>query len=267
MLGNLPKHVVRLLLLLVFFLILAFVTKTLLTDPSFYKYGHYRADAVPELAAGEPIYKGAAFCLECHDGREADWSNGAHVVVQCEVCHGTYRGCPENGRAMIPVDTIRLCLTCHEKMPARPTRQPQIVLAEHPFPDEESTRCETCHDPHSPTVEELAEKGLSAGPQADTRVEFPSDLPLAAPKCAKCHGKQGQGRRKNPPLAGMESVDFIERMSAFKSGLGESKKMIKLARQLSDVEIVELARYYEGLPAISSAPLNETENQGSAEKE
>jgi len=108
---KLPKHIVRLLILLVFFLLLAFAAKTWLTDPSFYKYGHYRADAIPELAAGEPRYKGSAFCINCHDQRKADWLNGAHAVVQCEVCHGPYRGCPENGKAMIPVATIRLCST------------------------------------------------------------------------------------------------------------------------------------------------------------
>lgn len=248
--NKLPKHIVRLLTLLGFFLLLAFAAKTYLTDPSFYKYGHYRADAIPELAAGEPIYKGAKFCLECHDERKSDWSNGTHVVVQCEVCHGTYRGCPENGKAMIPVDTVRLCLTCHEAMPARPAQQPQIVLAEHPFPDEESTECQTCHDPHAPTVEELAYKTLTADTQADRKFELPSDLPAVASKCAKCHGKQGQGRRKNPPIAGMQSADFIQQMNKFKSGAGENKKMIKYAKQLSDEEIAELARYYEGLPVV-----------------
>ena len=247
---KLPKHIVRLLILLVFFLLLAFVAKTWLTDPSFYKYGHYRADAIPELATGEPVYKGSAYCLGCHDERKADWSNGFHAVIQCEACHGADRGCPENGKAMIPADTVRLCTTCHEAMPARPARQPQIVLAEHPFPDDENTECQTCHDPHSPTVEELlAGVETRADTQADAKAELPSDLPAAISKCLKCHGKQGQGRRKNPPLAGMDSAVFIEQMNKFRSGAGESKKMTKYAKQLSDEEIVELARYFEGLPA------------------
>ena len=243
---KLPKHIVRLLILLVFFLLLAFAAKLWLTDPSFYKYGHYRADAIPELAAGEPRYKGSAYCLGCHDERKADWSNGFHAVIQCEACHGADLGCPENGKAMIPVDTVRLCTTCHEAMPARPAQQPQIVLAEHPFPGEENEKCQTCHDPHSPTVEELlAGAETRADTQADAKAELPSDLPAAL----KCHGKQGQGRRKNPPLAGMDSAVFIEQMNKFRSGAGESKKMTKYAKPLSDEEIVELARYFEGLPA------------------
>jgi len=246
MIKKLPKHIIRLLLLLSFFLLLAFAARTYLTDPSFYKYGHFRADAVPELAAGEPVYKGSAFCLDCHEQRKADWSTGTHVVVQCEVCHGIYQGCPENGKAMIPVDTIRLCSNCHEAMPSRPATQPQIVLAEHPFPDEEKPQCKTCHNPHSPTVEELLAEVA--------RVEPPADLPDAVAKCLKCHGDQGQGRRKNPPIAGLETTVFIEMMNNFKSGASDSKTMNRYAKSLTDEEIAELARYYEGLPAIPPEP-------------
>jgi cytochrome c553 len=249
MFNKLPKHIARLLYILVCFLLLAFAAKTWLTDPSFYKYGHFRADAIPELAAGEPRYKGSAYCINCHEQRAADWSTGAHVVVQCEVCHGPDLGCPENGKAMIPTDPIRLCSGCHEAMPARPARQPQIVFAEHPFPDEEKPRCTTCHNPHSPTVVELLAESLSTDVQADAKAEAAAHIPEAASKCLKCHGQQGQGRRKNPPIAGLDSAVFIEMMNQFKSGAAESKTMIRYAKSLSDEEIAELARYYEGLPA------------------
>jgi len=251
---KLPKHIVRLLVLLGFFLLLALAAKTYLTDPSFYRYGHYRADAIPELAAGEPRYKGSAYCLKCHDEREADWSNGVHVVVQCEVCHGADRGCPENGKAMIPADTIRLCSTCHEAMPARPERQPQIVVAEHPFPDEAGSQCHTCHDPHTPTDGRLPAVAPNTEPREVTIAKPPANLSAVVSKCSRCHGKQGQGRKKNPALAGMESAVFIEQMNNFKSGASESKKMAKYAKPLSDEEIVGLARYYEGLPETPPEP-------------
>ena len=253
MLNNLPKHIVRLILLLLFSLLLALVAKSYLTDPSFYEYGHYRADAIPELAAGEPVYKGSVYCLKCHEQRRADWSNGAHVVVQCEVCHGTNREVclnpgqehPENSQSTIPADTIRLCTTCHLALPARPAKQPQIVLGQHPFPDEETPQCYTCHNPHSPSNKEPpAEEGA----QALTVTGPPGGLPEAVSKCAKCHGKQGQGRNKTPALAGMEAAVFIELMNNYKSGESDSKSMIKFASRLSDEEIAELARYYESLP-------------------
>jgi len=231
------------------FSLLAIAAKFYLTDPSYYKYGTYRADAVSELAAGEPVYKGSAFCVGCHEQRKTDWSGGTHVVVQCEVCHGAYLGCPENGKAMLPADTIGLCTMCHEAMPARPASQPQVVLAEHPFPDEEKPQCKTCHNPHTPTVVEL----LAQEPGADTQADI-VESPATAAKCLKCHGKQGQGRRNNPPLAGLEAAVFIEMMNNYRSGAAESKTMARYAKSLSDEEITELARYYEGLPVTTSEP-------------
>jgi cytochrome c553 len=251
---KLPKHITRLLLLLGVFLILAYVAKIYLTDPSFYKYGHYRADAIPELASGEPVYKGSAYCLECHKERETDWLINAHVAVQCEVCHGTNREVclspkherSENAETTIPSDTIRLCTTCHLALPARPDKQPQIVLGQHPFPDEETPQCYTCHNPHSPSNEEPTEtEGAPVAPISESPVKEPA----AVSKCARCHGKQGQGRNKIPALAGMKTAVFIDQMNKYKSGALEHKAMARYAKSLSDEEIVELAHYYESLPA------------------
>jgi len=250
MVKKLPRHISRLLFLLAFFLVIALVAKSFLIDPSFYEYGHYRADAVPELAAAEPVYKGSAFCLECHEQRKTDWSVGAHAVVQCEVCHGNYLGCPENGPAMLPGNTISLCTMCHEAMPARPAAHPQVVLAEHPFPDEEKPQCRTCHNPHSPTVEEL----LDDEPGSVVAAETVPEPPAAAEKCLRCHGKQGQGRRNNPPLAGLKAVEFTEMMDQYRSGASDSKVMTRYAKALTDEDIAALARYYEGLSVALPEP-------------
>lgn len=252
MINNLPAHIVRLFLILGFALLVALVAKAYLTDPSFYEYGHYRADSVPELAVGEPVYKGFAYCLECHEQRKADWSTGAHVAVQCEVCHGTNRDVclnpnqehPERPKTTIPADTIRLCTTCHLSLPARPAKQPQITLGQHPFPDEETPQCYTCHNPHSPSNKEPVSEKV----QPPSVTEPPAGLAKAVSKCARCHGKQGQGRNKTPALAGMQAEAFIELMNNYKAGNSESKTMIRFASKLSDEEIKELARYYEGLP-------------------
>ncbi len=249
--SRMPKHIVNLLLLLGCFLLLALAAKFYLTDPSFYKFGHYRADAVPELAAGTPLFKGAEYCQTCHEERLADWSIGTHHTVQCEVCHGTDQDHPDNGKTLIPADTIKLCTICHEAMPARPAVQPQIVVAEHPFPGEETEQCHNCHDPHSPGGGEQGEGSPEIAAQAMTAAESSVSVPTASSKCAKCHGKQGEGRKKNPALAGLESAIFIELMNKYKSGAGENKKMIKFARELSDEEITELAKYYESLPATA----------------
>ena len=237
----LPTHIVRLLLLLGFFLLIAVVAKVYLTDPSYYRFGYYRADAVPEQTEATPLFQGSASCLECHDNRSPDWPEGAHKAVQCEVCHGATRECPVKDGTRIPADTTRLCATCHEKMPARPERQPQVVLGEHPFADGEIMPCIECHDPHAPGP---VAREIAAVPTVSPQVTAPE----GASKCAKCHGKQGEGVKKNPPLAGLESAVFIEMMKGYRSG-GDSKIMTRFAKALSDEEIATLAAFYEKLPA------------------
>jgi cytochrome c553 len=55
----------------------------------------------------------------------------------------------------------------------------------------------------------------------------------------------------------MESAVFIELMNKYKSGVLENKTMARYARALSDDDIAELARYYEGLPAVAPEPPSE----------
>jgi cytochrome c553 len=244
----LPKHIVRLLLLLGGFLLVAFAVRTYLVDPSYYEFGYYRGNAVPELAEGEPLYLGSPYCMdECHQQRAADWQTGAHHPVQCEVCHGPDPDHPDDKITLIPADPIRLCTTCHEAMPARPAAQPQIVPEEHPFADGEIMSCLECHDPHSPgpvAREEEAVAGMATGEAA---LEEASAVPATAGKCAKCHGRQGEGVKDNPVLAGLDAAFFIERLNLYRSGEGGSKIMTRFAKSLSDEEIEELAAYYAGL--------------------
>jgi len=247
---KLPKHIVYLLLILGSFLLLGLAAKSYLTDPSFYEFGHYRSDAVPELAAGTPLFRGAAYCQSCHTNRNTDWAIGAHRTVQCEVCHGADREHPENEETFIPADTIRLCTTCHDTITGRPAWQPQIVVGQHPFPDEETPQCHTCHDPHSPGDSE-PDAAADARTQAAGINGAAINPPAVASKCAKCHGQQGEGVKKSPALAGLESAVFVERLNLYKSGAREHKMMAKFAKSLNDEEVVELARYYESLAAKS----------------
>jgi cytochrome c553 len=245
-----PKHISRLLVLLIVVLLLAIAARTYLIDPSFYRFGHYRGDAIPELASATPVFLGSAYCLTCHAGkdadknidRNADWAIGTHQTVQCEVCHGTAPQHPDDGKSLLPVDRIKLCTTCHLAITGRPAGQPQIVLGEHPFPDEETPQCTNCHNPHSP-VDMQEEEAAPAGSGIDA--------PAVTSKCAKCHGPQGEGVKKNPALAGLPADVFVERMNLYKSGVRENKIMVKFANTLSGEEIMELAKYYESLAAES----------------
>lgn len=241
---GLPKHISRLLMLLVAAMVVAYALKVYLTDPSYYRFGYYRADAVPELAKGTLRYLGSASCLECHEERAAVWPVSAHKTVQCEVCHGTTEECPVKEGSRIPDDTIRLCLTCHEKMPARPERHPQIVADEHPVADGEIMPCLECHDPHAPGPVAREEIATTVEPSLP---ETAIAAPAGAKKCAKCHGKLGEGVNKNPALAGIAASEFVDKMNLYREGGGDSKVMIRFAKSLSDEEIADLATYYESL--------------------
>lgn len=249
--NKVPKHIVNLLLLLGSFLLFGLVAKSYVTDPSFYKFGHYRSDAVPELAAATPLFRGAGQCQICHANRKDDWSVSTHRTVQCEVCHGADREHPGDGQNLTPTDTIRLCTNCHEAMPARPAWQPQIVLGQHPFPGAETPQCHTCHDPHSPGGVQPETAAPSAQTPAAATTRTPISPPASASSCAACHGQLGEGVNNNPVLAGLKSAVFVERMNLYKSGAREDKIMATFARSLSDADIAELARYYESLGARS----------------
>src|SRR5450759_1445233 len=89
-----PKHIVRLILLIGIFGIVALTLRVFVIDKSYYRYGYYRGDAVAEIAQDKPKYQGTAYCESCHTAQFAEWSKGIHdsvsigKVVTCEVCHG-----------------------------------------------------------------------------------------------------------------------------------------------------------------------------------
>jgi cytochrome c553 len=74
--------------------------------------------------------------------------------------------------------------------------------------------------------------------------------------CAACHGLQGQGGMKHkavPLLAGMEPSYFIRSMKSYREGTRQNdvhQGMAQFAKHLTDAEIANLAKYYQGdLPA------------------
>ena len=68
-----------------------------------------------------------------------------------------------------------------------------------------------------------------------------------AKACAGCHGANGEGKKKNPPIAGMEESAFIQAMADYKSGAKENKTMKRTAKKLSDEDVANLAAYYHSL--------------------
>lgn len=233
-----PKHIFRLVCLILGFLAIALIAKPVLTVDSFYKYGHYRANSVPEIAAQEPVFQTARYCLTCHTARVAQWSAGSHKTVTCEVCHGAAQGHPQNGKLPIPKDAVKLCMLCHESMPGRPASQPQIDVALHNAYASGGQQCTACHNPHSPKIAAGLVKvagNAAAGKQR-------------AASCANCHGAEGISPNETwPNLAGQNAAYLARILAAYKSGEQKDVAMTPLAKELSDADIQNLATYYAGL--------------------
>ena len=70
---------------------------------------------------------------------------------------------------------------------------------------------------------------------------------LADKQCAACHGPLGEGKGKNPPLAGLDEGAHVAAMQDYKSGARKHAMMEKLATKLSDQEIADMAAYYASL--------------------
>jgi cytochrome c553 len=229
-----PKHIFRLVSLILGFLVVAIIAKPFLTVDSFYRFGHYRANSVSEIAAQEPVLQTAVYCKDCHTERHAQWSAGNHKSVTCEICHGPALGHPEKGKLPIPKDAAKLCTLCHEAMPGRPKTQPQIQVAQHSG----GQQCTVCHNPHSPKISAALVKvtgNAAAGKQKSA-------------DCADCHGAAGVSPNETwPNLAGQNPAYLVRILTAYKSGNQKDVAMTPMAENLSDADIQNLAVYYAGL--------------------
>jgi cytochrome c553 len=258
-----PKHIVRLVILLVIFGGGAYAAKVFFTADSFYVYGHYRGNSVSEIASDKPKYKGSGYCQPCHAEQYAVWSKGVHhsvevgKVVQCEVCHGAAGGRdaggmfqhvatgvdhPASGKLAIPTDTLKLCPLCHEKMPGRPAEQRQIVIATHAG----TQQCTACHNPHSP---KLFVAAAAPAPQSGNAPAGKAAI------CAGCHG--GNGVSANPAwpnLAGQQGAYLVEALKAYKTGTRQNAVMSATASGLTEADVQSLAGFYAGLKIKTAAP-------------
>lgn len=257
-----PKHIARLLALMVLFGAVAYGAKQYFTVDSYYIYGHYRGNAVADIASDKPKFKGPAFCAPCHAAQSTEWSSGVHnsadlgKVVKCEVCHGpggsrdvngpyehvsTGNDHPNNLKMAVPTDTVKLCTLCHEQIAGRPTQQPQIVVADHAG----TLQCTTCHNPHSPKT--IAGSLLAGAPPGDAA----AGKTLAA-VCAGCHAAPaGAQLALAPSLDGQRQAYLVEAIRAYKTGQRDNKLMLTMVQNLSDADMQNVAAYYAGLSCRS----------------
>lgn len=264
-----PRHIVRLLLLIAIFGLAAIGAKVYFTDESYGIYGRYRGDAIAEIAADEPLYKGSGYCQSCHSAQHTEWSAGVHKIVNCETCHGAAVGHPagkqpsapadkhlhsiiaaerqENVKLAIPPDSVKLCTLCHEKMPGRPATQRQVVVSSHAG----AQQCIVCHNPHSPKL-------AATGTAQAAKLGDPAAGRKKASVCASCHGAQGvSGNPVWPSLAGQHGEYLVSALHAYKSKVRGDPLMTEQAKNLSEADISDLAAHFASLScktAPSSSP-------------
>jgi len=117
---------------------------------SFGQYGHYRGNAIGEIAARPVHFAGHQTCETCHADVLEQKKDGKHAKVNCEACHGALAKHADDPSSMQPakLDTAVLCVRCHAESAAKPKGFPQVAAADH----SNGVPCETCHQPHSPAI-------------------------------------------------------------------------------------------------------------------
>jgi cytochrome c553 len=260
-----PRHIFRLIVLLVACAVIGYAAKRGFTVKSFYEYGHYRGDSVAQIASEKPKYRGVGYCAPCHAEQVAAWSKGIHnsadigKIVKCEVCHGAASerepqgmfvvstsgaNHPTSLKMFVPTDTRKLCTLCHERMTGRPQEQPQIVVADHAG----TQQCTVCHNPHSPTLNLVfAEASAPAGDALAGKTK--------ADACAVCHGAGGVSNNlPGPSLAGQNAIYFTNAVKAYRTGARDNPMMSAVAQGIKDEDAGDLAAYFAGLKCESAPP-------------
>jgi len=145
------EHLLRVALVFGVGIIAFVVVRTLLVPRSFGEFGHYRGNAIAEIAAQPVQFAGHQACEACHSDIVEMKNAGKHAGVNCEACHGALAKHTEDPGTVQPMklNTAILCVRCHEVNGARPKSFPQIVAKVHNGGD---LPCETCHQPHSPLL-------------------------------------------------------------------------------------------------------------------
>jgi hypothetical protein len=150
------EHLFRLLSVFVVGIIVFLILRGSLVPRSFGQYGHYRGNAIAEIAAHPVSFAGHQTCEVCHSDIAEQKLKGKHARVNCESCHGALAKHADDPGSVTPVKLVpaKLCVRCHEANAAKPKSFPQIVSAEHAG----DAGCEMCHQPHHPQIDSGAGK-------------------------------------------------------------------------------------------------------------
>jgi Cytochrome c554 and c-prime len=143
-------HIFRLVAVFVVGILVFLGVRAFLVPKSFGEYGHYRGNAIAEIAARPVNFAGHQACKDCHADVLEKKKSGKHVHVNCEACHGPLAKHADDPSSVQPpkLDAAVLCVRCHEANIAKPKGFPQVASADH----SSGLPCDTCHQPHNPAI-------------------------------------------------------------------------------------------------------------------
>jgi cytochrome c553 len=73
--------------------------------------------------------------------------------------------------------------------------------------------------------------------------------------CALCHGPIGVATLPNAPhLAGQQAIYLSEQLRNYRSGKRQNEVMNMIAKQLTDLEIAQLAAWFSAVKILVDAP-------------
>ncbi len=179
---RIPQQIISLAILFAIAIAALVWARILLIPESFGEYGHYRADAVGEIASQEIKYAGSSACVDCHDDVSELKERSYHRDVSCEVCHGPAARHIDSPDEFIPAAPRGRgnCPLCHGYNPARPTGFPQIITMLH-NPGE---ACMKCHNPHNPLLPHTPEECSACHREIANKKRVSHHVSLP---CTKCH--------------------------------------------------------------------------------
>ena len=249
-----PKHIQRLIALLVAFAMLFVAGRYYFPPQSFWAYGHYRGDSVTEIAATPPTYVNPESFSTAYPKEYETWSTGIHKVVKCQVCHiaaakthyaaslASAVPLPATTTLPRPADSRKLCVKCHEKIAGRPDYMPQIDLASH----HSEQACIACHDPHSPLFSSAGAPITTAGAAGGATADIAAGKTLAA-TCAGCHGPTGiSAVGAFPNIACQKQEYLLVALTDFQSGKRVNPVMGGIAKGLSAADMKNVAAFFAG---------------------
>jgi cytochrome c553 len=85
-------------------------------------------------------------------------------------------------------------------------------------------------------------------------IGYAADAPASAQVCVACHGQNGNSSNPEwPNLAGQKAGYLATQLKAFRDGTRSNPAMAPFVAKLSDGDIANLAAYYAGKKATTSA--------------